>query len=265
MNSHLSSVAVPFQPKSVPFQPTSAPFRPATPVKPKSYATTPTRSVRHASVEYGNSRKRLFGMYGTDSQNLSTVTPGHSETSVPDESYHSDSFSSPQYSYQFGFASKNAGSGSLYSGGPQQRSPVYFSQTTSTSPPMVPDQHQVSFSTNGEYFVPLDRQRYRNSPPLPSQTLHENNFSLGSPHYFQEDSNSNKHRQQKLVYKREQVEKRTWATPQKPQYMERRQHNLIRQGDHKDSTSFSFLKQHDEKPPGALLAWERYVDAHKKN
>lgn len=329
MHSQLFSGAVSFQPSSVP-------FRPTTPVKASTYASglpTPTRKERHSPAEYGTSRKNLFGMYSTDS---STMTPAQSEKSGPDESYQAESFSTNQYSYQFGFGSNSASSSankSLYrtASPPQRRSPVYFSRTSSTSPPMVTDAQHMTFSRHNEsqaqfetYFA-QDQQVYefrdnnfsRRSPTYESSSLdwsmEDAHFSIEQKqrslsegreeerrwHYPQQQQQQHGKRQhnyakqqQKLQTENEHVrqEMRRWQTQRaapKAQYAQRQErlvhyghvphgeekvesdipawHNASRSrhGDDNGSTSFSFLKQHDEKPPEALIAWERYSAAHK--
>lgn len=102
--------------------------------------------------------------------------------------------------------------------------------------------------------------------------------------YFLEESNFIREQKQRSLSEGRE-EDRPWNSPiQRPQYAQKQQNyaNSVshseekassdfttwRKGNESDrhhaSTSVSFLKQHDEKPIEALIAWERYSAARKR-
>jgi len=231
------------------FQPNSSPFRPTTPAKPSTNASgipTPTRAERHKTAteyqEYGsNSRRRLFGLYASESQNFPA-----SDVSSPDENFHTDSFAPSQYSYQYGFGSNsgsNSDSTSLYPpapqrrspppqrrspppqrrpSAPQRRSPVYFTQMTSNSPEMFPtmvstpdetsqfQQYEASYA--GQYLV--SQPRHPDSGQLMGE--HYDSYSRTPTTTFAEEPKFLVEQKQRTLSEGME-ERRRWATAKQPQ------------------------------------------------
>jgi len=299
------------------FRPTSSPFRPVTPVKSGGYASglpTPTRAQRHASVEYANSRKKLFEIYANDSQHIPTVKPTSSEAGGPGEMYNNaNSFPTDSFNYQHGFGPSSGSSMAStgeYSGSSMADTSLFSAvsmpqRSTSyspPSPPMVADNSQVPFSAIEKpraqyqhYLVSEDDWHYRHpeSAPFSNQPQHKQNHAVETSAYFLEGSNYSLEQKQRSLSEGMEEDHSWKSAIQRPQYAQRQQNYVSQQqrnsfqkpqvshGEEKTSsdfttwrrentidrrhasTSVSFLKQHDEKPVQALIAWERYSAARK--
>lgn len=185
---------------------------------------------------------------------------------------------------------------SLFSAVPMpQRSTSY----SPTSPPMVPDDLQVPYlaiekpqTQYQQYRASEDDWHYK-SAPFSNQTQHSNHGVENSAFFLEESTYNREQKQRSLSEGTE--EDRSWnSVMQRPNYAQKQQNYVNRQqrnsflnsmqvshGEektssdfavwrkentidrHHASTSVSFLKQHDEKPVQALIAWERYSAARK--
>jgi len=271
------------------FQPNSSPFRPTTPAKPSTNASgipTPTRAERHKTAteyqEYGpNSRRRLFGLYASESQNFPA-----SDVSSPDENFHTDSFAPSQYSYQYGFGSNsgsNSESASLYSpapqrrspppqrrsSAPQRRSPVYFTQMTSNSPEMFPtmistpdetsqfQQYEASYS--GQYLVSQPRQtdsgqlmgeHYDSYSRTPTTTFAE------EPKFFVE--------QKQRTLSEGMEERRRWATAKQPQ-QEHQYESYTRHQQHQQIFLHKQVPDGEEKVSPDITSWHTWTKEEQQH
>lgn len=263
------------------FQPSSALSQPTSPVKRNGasfYASsppTPPKRQPGRSV-HGDSHKRLFASQNTSSnidsfsptQYTSTYRLGFRSPSTAGSSTGNTQYGDDPYVSQYDDSS------------PRRLSPVYYTQMPSSSPPTIQEQQHPPFSTHEtpqphypHYFMKQDHhyqhqqqhllQPHSTSLQHHSRSMLEQNYSYGrgEPSYSREQKqrslsegvDDERQQWEELLNRHNQMshgEEKTssqWPPTTKPV-----------SGDRRADPTVSFLKQHDEKPPQALIAWQQY-------